>query len=226
MASTAWTTACSPDPHTRLTVSPGSSLGSPALRAACRATFIPAPACSTQPSTTSPTSSFVTPALAIASRMTTAPRSAAGTSFKAPPNEPIGVRHAPRMTTSKSLFKCAYLAGNDEHRAGCPLHAVEGGVGRNLAKHEPIRRDLDHCKLGDNQVHDPQARERQRASLEDFVAAVPGRMLHGDDDPPGARHQIHGAAHALDHLARNHPVRQVAFAIHLQGPEHGEIDVA
>ena len=32
MASTACTTACSPEPQTRLTVSPGTSTGSPALR--------------------------------------------------------------------------------------------------------------------------------------------------------------------------------------------------
>src|SRR5262249_43235721 len=44
IASTACTTACIPDPHTRFAVSPGTSTGSPALSAACRATFMPAPA--------------------------------------------------------------------------------------------------------------------------------------------------------------------------------------
>ena len=42
-------------------------------------------------------------ARAIASRTTMAPRSAALTSFNAPPNAPIGVRHALRITASKSL---------------------------------------------------------------------------------------------------------------------------
>src|SRR6186997_3012970 len=166
MASTAWTTACSPDPQTRFTVSPGISLGSPALSAACRATFIPAPAWSTQPSTTSPTSAFATPARVIASRMTTAPRSAADTSFRAPPNDPIGVRQALRMTASKSLFKSPYLVGNDEGRAGCRLHEFDGRVGRNLAKDQPVGGHLDHSKLRDDHVHDLQARERQRATLE------------------------------------------------------------
>src|SRR5690349_16211914 len=132
MASTAWTTACRPEPHTRLTVSPGTSFGSPALSAACRATFMPAPACSTQP----------------------------------------------RMTTSTSLFKCPYLAGNDERRAGCRLHAFHRGVRRDLPQHEPVRRHLDDGKVRDDQVHDLQAGERQRAAIEDLVAAVFRRVLH------------------------------------------------
>ena len=53
IASAACTTACSPEPQTRLTVSAGTVTGTPALIAACRATFMPAPACSTQPMITS-----------------------------------------------------------------------------------------------------------------------------------------------------------------------------
>src|SRR6476620_10350355 len=49
---------------------------------------------------TSPMSFASTPARAIASRMTTAPRSTADTSLNTPPNEPIGVRHALKMTAS------------------------------------------------------------------------------------------------------------------------------
>jgi hypothetical protein len=38
------------------------------------------------------------PARQMAARITTAPRSAADKSFSAPPNDPIGVRHALRIT--------------------------------------------------------------------------------------------------------------------------------
>ncbi len=62
--------------------------------------------------------------------------------------------------------------------------------------------------------------------LQNLVAAVPGRVLHRDDDPLGAGDEIHRAAHALDHLAGDHPVGEVALLVDLQRAEHGEIDVA
>src|SRR5438094_2899726 len=81
----------------------------PASSAAWRATFMPAPACSTHPMTTSLTSALFTPARAIASRMTMAPRSTADKSLNTPPNDPIGVRHALRITVSKSFIPELYV---------------------------------------------------------------------------------------------------------------------
>src|SRR5262245_1003005 len=62
-----------------------------------------APACSTQPRMTSPTSSRATFDRAIASLIAIAARSTDVRSLNAPPNDPIGVRHALRMTASKFL---------------------------------------------------------------------------------------------------------------------------
>src|SRR5688572_15480983 len=157
MASTAWTTACRPEPQTRFTVSPGTSTGIPAFRAACRATFIPAPACNTQPSTTSATSAGATFARTTASRTVTAPRSAADRSFRAPPNDPKGVRHALRMTTSKSLFKRPYLIGDDEIRSGGGFHRIKRHANGGLAQHQSSRRDVDDRHLGDDHVDDFQS---------------------------------------------------------------------
>ena len=53
-----------------------------------------------------------------------------------------------------------------------------------------------------------------------------GHMFHQDDDALDARHQIHGAAHALDHLAWDHPVGQITFLAHLHGTENAEVDLA
>src|SRR5689334_17764353 len=50
-------------------------------------------------------------------------------------------------------------------------------------------------------------------------------MLHHDDDLLDARDEVHRAAHALDHLARHHPVREVALLADLHAAEHGEVDV-
>jgi hypothetical protein len=51
-------------------------------------------------------------------------------------------------------------------------------------------------------------------------------VFHGDDHTPRARHQIHRAAHALDHLAGDHPVGQRAFLIHFHRAQDAQVDVA
>jgi hypothetical protein len=51
-------------------------------------------------------------------------------------------------------------------------------------------------------------------------------MLHGNNDALGPCHQVHGAAHAGDHFAGDHPVGEVALFIDLQAAKHGEIQVA
>ena len=56
-----------------------------------------------------------------------------------------------------------HVAGHDEGRARRLAHRVHGGVGRDLAQHEPLRRHLDHGHVGHDQVDAAPARERQRA---------------------------------------------------------------
>ena len=55
---------------------------------------------------------------------------------------------------------------------------------------------------------------------------VLGCVLHHDDDPLDAGDQVHRAAHALDHLAGDHPVGEVAVLGDLHGAQDGEIDVS
>ena len=50
-------------------------------------------------------------------------------------------------------------------------------------------------------------------------------MLHHHDDLLDARDEIHRAAHALDHLAGDHPVGDVAVLRDLHRAEHGEVDM-
>ena len=61
--------------------------------------------------------------------------------------------------------------------------------------------------------------------VQNLVAAVARGVLHGDDHALGAGHQVHRAAHALDHLAGNHPVGEAARFVHLQRAEDGQVDV-
>ena len=89
-----------PEPQSMLIVVAGTSTGSPAPTAACRAGFWPSPACSTQPSRTSSTSSGEISARSRAARIAVLASSGAGTSLKYPPKAPTGVRTALTMTAS------------------------------------------------------------------------------------------------------------------------------
>src|SRR5262249_16117358 len=79
------------------------------------ATFMPAPACSTQPMITSPMSVRGTPERTSASSMTAAPRSAALSSRNTPPKAPIGVRHALRTTASMSETMAQLYSEHPQH---------------------------------------------------------------------------------------------------------------
>ena len=58
------------------------------------------------------------------------------------------------------------------------------------------------------------------------MRTVLGDVVHDDDDALGAVDEVHRTAHALDHLARNHPVRDVAVRGHLHGTEDRSVDLA
>src|SRR5918994_2404194 len=159
-------TAVRPEPQTRFTVSAGTSIGTPALMAAWRATFMPAPACSTHPRTTSPSSLCGTPARAMASFTTIAPRSAAETSLSAPPKFEMGVRHALRMTASSEAAN-GFL--DLEPRTGRGTHGFNSSVFSDLAEDETVMRDVDDRELGDDLIHHSHAGQRQAARAKDLV---------------------------------------------------------
>src|SRR4051812_32233531 len=99
----AWMTASKPEPHKRLTVSAGVSIGSPARSPMWRARYgASADVCRTLPKTTWPTSPRSTPARSIAARAATTPRSVAVKSLRAPPKAPNPVRAPARKATPVS----------------------------------------------------------------------------------------------------------------------------
>src|SRR5690606_17933778 len=89
--------------HTLFTVVAGMFSGSPAAMEAWRAGAWPRLACSTQPMITSFTSCASTPDRSTAALMAVAPSSVAGTVESAPPKEPMGVRTADTITTSRAM---------------------------------------------------------------------------------------------------------------------------
>ena len=50
-------------------------------------------------------------------------------------------------------------------------------------------------------------------------------MLHDYDDLLHARHQVHGPTHALNHLARDHPVGDVAILRDFHRAQYGQVDM-
>ncbi len=97
----ACTTASSPEAHSRFTVTPGTSTGSPAMSEAIRATLrLSSPAALVQPITTSSTAPGSSPVRATAASITRAARSSGRTVDSAPPYRPMGVRTASMMSAS------------------------------------------------------------------------------------------------------------------------------
>ena len=72
----------------------------------------------------------------------------------------------------------------------------------------------------------PAAGQRQGARRTQLRRAVLGDVLHQHDDPPRAVHEVHRAAHALDHLAGDHPVGDVPARGDLHGAEDRDVDLA
>src|SRR5665647_523585 len=95
-----------------------------------------------------------------------------------------------------------------------------------LTQHQAVVGDIHDTQVGDDALDDPLAGQGQRALLNDLVGAVPGDVLHQDDDLLGAVDQVHRAAHALDHLARDHPVGDVAVCGDLHRTQDGGVDLA
>ena len=160
--------------------------------------------------------------------MTTAPRSTADRSFSAPPNEPIGVRQALENDGVEVLTQSVpTLSGNDADRAPVAARTASTVVSAAISRStRPVGVTSITASSVTIRLHDLQAGERQRAALQNLVAAVLRRVLHRDDHALGAGDQIHGAAHALHHLAGNHPVGEIALLVDLQRAEHGQVDVA
>ena len=82
--------------------------------------------------------------------------------------------------------------------------------GAVLAEDQGAIVNVDDGEIGDDPLHHCSPGERQRALLEDLGAAIAVGVFHDDDDAPRTVYQIHGAAHAFDHLSRNGPVGEVS----------------
>jgi hypothetical protein len=91
--------------------------------------------------------------------------------------------------------------------------------------------DVDDREVGDDAVDAPLPSVRgQGAALVTILGAPPRAsrfvgVLHHHQHPLRPVHQVHRAAHALDHLERDHPVGQVSRWRHLHGAQHRHVDM-
>src|SRR5271163_2619359 len=153
-----------------------------------------------------------TPAFASAPRIAIAPNSEPDKSFK----EPIGVRAPATMTelvvsgVDSPEFACGAVNVDGEVGVCRALDIVCGDPRCGLAEDQGAIVNVDDGEIGDDPLHHCSPGARQRALVEDLGAAIAVGVFHDDEDEPGTVYQIHGAAHALDHLARHHPIGKVS----------------
>src|SRR4029078_6935773 len=128
----------------------------------------------------------------------------------------------------RSWERSAFTASIVVCGGGFLAHLVSRHAGRELDQPEGthVARTLEHGEVGDDHVDEILAGQRQRAFGNELGAAVLRHMLHHDDDLLDAGDKVHRPAHALDHLARNHPVGEVAFLADLHAAEYRQVDVS
>src|ERR1700730_16981482 len=110
---------------------------------------------------TSPISAGEMDARSMAPRIATAPRSTADTSLNAPPNAPIGVRHALRMTGASALRRTLSMASALQLFApapACDEDILEPVAGRQILSQvaqqldQRIERGADRIGVGGGDI--------------------------------------------------------------------------
>ena len=91
---------------------------------------------------------------------------------------------------------------------------------------QPAGHHIEDAEVGDDPVDHRLAGQGQGAFLQHLGLAVLVGVVHDDHHAADAGDQIHRAAHALDQLAGDHPVRQIAGFRDLHRAEDRHRDLA
>ena len=126
---------------------------------------------------------------------------------------------------------CSCVPEGIQSRSGAPVCArsalsVTPSARSTTRKPPPSASTSQGRQIGDDAGDAAHPGEGQRALLEQLGCPGLGGVGHEDDDAASAADQIHRAAHAVDALARDHPVRQIAAGAHLHPAEDGGVHVA
>src|SRR4029078_1222639 len=118
-----------------------------------------------------------------------------------------------------------HMVRQDELGFGCRDHLFRCDAWCRLNQGCTAIWKRDDCEISDDQINLSQRGERKRALFYNLGFAFSG-MLHGYHDALCTRYQVHRPAHAWNHLAGYHPVREVSLRVYLQTPKHRHIDMA
>lgn len=120
----------------------------------------------------------------------------------------------------RSNAELAQIWADNVLRASCILHIFGGHSWCHLQQSHlsSVLVPFENSHVSDGHVDDVLTRERQIALVQKLVISL-GRVLHRNDNLARAANQVHGAAHSLDHLAWDNPVRQIALARDLEASQ-------
>ena len=129
-------------------------------------------------------------------------------------------------TRVRALHRESALERDIERCAGLGADVFDGDARMQLDENEPATLFyFKYAELSDDEIHHAEAGDRQRALFQNLWAAILGSVFHYRDDTLHSGHEIHRATGPFDHLAGDHPVRDVAFVGHFECAENGEIDM-
>eukprot|EP01025_Chloroclados_australasicus_P040009 TRINITY_DN4164_c1_g1_i6.p1 TRINITY_DN4164_c1_g1~~TRINITY_DN4164_c1_g1_i6.p1 ORF type:complete len:316 (+),score=45.89 TRINITY_DN4164_c1_g1_i6:256-1203(+) len=116
---------------------------------------------------------------------------------------------------------------DEDFGLGLGLDLVDRHAGGHFGQHEAmlVVVHFEDAQVGDDHVDATLAGQREGALLDDLGLALLVGVLHGDDDLADAGDQVHRAAHALDHLAGDHPVGDIALLADFHGAQDAHVDV-
>src|SRR5215217_1892471 len=130
------------------------------------------------------------------------------------------------MPFTRTTMVTSFRRQLDDRRFSFAADLVLADSGCQFDQAEPIGGDIKDADVGDDPLHHSPAGVGQAALVNDLVRTVPGHVLHDHDHSLGAVHQVHGAAHAFDHLPGNRPVGDVTLLGYLHGAQDGDVDLA
>src|SRR5690554_4946555 len=117
----------------------------------------------------------------------------------------LGYVNEPALRARSIQLHLRYMIRYDQLAGGLLNNLLDTHPGGTLLEYKRAVLDLQVGAIREYPVNAASTGQRPRAVAEQVGVTGLGSVGHGADDVPGPRHEIHGAAHALDQLAGNHP---------------------
>ena len=117
-------------------------------------------------------------------------------------------------------------AGVNERSGGGGGEFVPVHLGGKLDQMKCAIVNFEHAQPGEDHAYDAAGGERKAAFVDQFRVAVASGVAHADENPPGADHEVHRAAHAGIDGAGDMPTGQISVSVDFHGAENGDVEVS